>query len=700
MPEGESGPEIQKSTPEQEPKAKKEITEEKQLQITWSEIHELIQPGPDGRQAVNNPWLNRLAKLLSVANPPRLTPESLQRWLDQGDEKYVAGELPEEEWALVAGTIQKKMDELVAKKTEAEPEIRRLERPKTPEEAVNVFLREIFDLHERGLRENKQWEKAGEFYSEYTTLQRWVEDIDPGWGKEFISYGVNKRLADYLAAQFPEGIRLKEKLTLLLEAMKRLHNRQIEVERAGGSLEKLGVGKVEEATSVILQVPFTNIRPLDWYVLFHIDELFPESSSPEAKIDLQEAWNLWKGIGENPYDEAGNLRKITIGGWQSKYTLKDIFTSERVMAEVRATIAREIGKKVGGLIAGSRAESLAHSIFTAGLTFDMWDRERWKMKGEGEEEARDLMWFDYKRLDRFSALRPAGPWNTVGRFWADEGLYEKTLGEIEKRVKEGKITKEEGERRKKYVEENRGGALFLVKRNKPSRGTIIGDFWSSTVYLDKREIPHRLCDEKEDLKKIPWLEPGKFEEEVYEGYFTYSLYFAAKIANYISQREWKPDALREIKFWEGLADTTLRLAHFCPWLISRRTTRGGEDIITKALEEARKLGEKERVGKFRKLIRELREIENGKIILKFRRILAEGIFWTGSYLARANPDAPFVSGTFSKDDVYGKSLLGVFKAEPGILEVIEQSGFLDGGNLEILRRKVYEFNFHLKGRPA
>jgi hypothetical protein len=106
------------------------------------------------------------------------------------------------------------------------------------------------------------------------------------------------------------------------------------------------------------------------------------------------------------------------------------------------------------------------------------------------------------------------------------------------------------------------------------------------------------------------------------------------------------------------------------------------------------------VDKFRQLIKELRGTENLKIILRFRRILAEGIFWTGSYLARANPDASFVRGTFSKNDVYGKSLLGVFKAEPGILEAIKRSGFLDIENMKELERVVYGLNFHSRGRPV
>jgi len=682
MAEGEGGAEVPKSTPEQETKAEKEITEEKQPQITWLELHDLVQPGPDSRQAVNNPWLNRLAKLLSTASPPRLTPESLQRWLDQGDEKYVAGELPEEEWAVVAGAIRKKADELAIKKAEAEPEIERLERPKSPEEAVDVFLKGVFNLHERGLRENKQWEKAGELYSEYTTLQRWVKDLPKEVQEESKKCERPEELSKLdksLEKEYPAGVFLKEKLELFLEAMKRLHNRQIEVTRAEGGLEDLGVGKTGEAAAPILKVPFTNIRPVDWYVLIHVDELFPESTNPENKIDLKSAWESWQEIGKQPYYEQKRgewkLKYIKIGDWQSNYKLKNLFQSERVMAEVRNKIIEEVGKKTGNIVAGIRAENLAHSILTVGLTFDMWDRERWKVKGK--QNARDLIWFDWKRIHRFLNLRPAGPADTVGCYWADEKLLGKAQKEFEDRARDKRLSPAEAKRRLDYLEKikkNKEKRVFFVRNGEPSEGTIIGDFFTSTFYEDQ-EGKHRLSDNK-SLKEIPWLAPGRFEEETYEGYFTYSMMFAATMDNYIRKLEWKPEELKDRDFWVGLTDVTLRLDHFCPWLIARTRTHDNKPIRN----------EEERMA------------EAAWLVLKFRRILARGILWTGSYLAQPHPEKLLTVGTFSRGDVYGESLLGVIKTGPGILDAIITSGYLDEENIKEFRREIYGFNFHLKGR--
>lgn len=711
----------------------------------------LIEPVGEGKKpVVTDASLLRLAGL--AAQPRNQTSEILAAFLRKGDDWFADGKVPEEEWPLLAGEIQAEIEKLRAKAAGAEPEIKKLERPKTTEEAVKVFLTEIFDLHERGLREGKSWEKTGELWSEFTTLQRWVEDIDPKWGEEFRNKAlfedskkkdeeeksIYSKLEGFLARQYPEGICLREKLSFLLEAMKRLHNRQIEIVRAEGGLEDLGVGKTGEAAAPILKVPLTNIRPIDWYILTHIDELFPELPSPETKIDLESAWNEWRKIGERPYGfyefrkkgekeekrelenrkkriedikeeetkkwleeneerfkhrelvlilkenidqkegeklmkngigkwaplrwDFGKLEKIQeeldIESWKEEYSLETLFSSERVMAELRAAITKKVGKSNG--IAGVRAESLAHSILTVSLTLDMWDRERWKQKGK--QDARDLMWFDRKRIERFCDLRPAGPLDTVGCYWADEELMAKGF----KPEVLSRLIPAERKIREEYLKKNkeRERALSVVEADMPSTGTIIGDFFNSTVYKDydykkQEEVPKRLSGVS--LKQIPWLDPKKFEEETYEGYFTYSLMFAATMESYIKKLEWKPEELKNRDFWVGLTDTTLRLAHFCPWLIAK----GRE-------EQAEK-------------------------ILKFRRILSRGMFWAGSYLAQPHPEKIFTAGTFSREDVYGKSFIGMKRA-PGILDAIESAGYLNRESLEVLRREIYEFNFHLKGR--
>jgi hypothetical protein len=74
------------------------------------------------------------------------------------------------------------------------------------------------------------------------------------------------------------------------------------------------------------------------------------------------------------------------------------------------------------------------------------------------------------------------------------------------------------------------------------------------------------------------------------------------------------------------------------------------------------------------------------------------MLWTGSYLAQPRPENLLTAGTFSMEDVYGGSLFGMVKTQPGILDAIESSGYLDRENIKILRREIYDFNFHLKGK--
>lgn len=651
-------------------------------------IKSLIEPSDEGKTAdITNSSLIRLANLaLQTRNQ---TPDHLADLLKRGDDWFADGRVPEEEWPRLAGEIQAEIEKLRIKAAEAEPEIKKLERPKTAEEAVKVFLTEIFDLHERGLREGKSWEKTGELFSEYTTLQRWVEDVYPK-GREDEFKGVkNEALSTALEREYPQGVFLKEKLTLFLETMKRLHNRQIEVIKAEGGLEDLGVGKVGEAAAPILKTPLTNIRPIDWFLLAHIDELFPESKSPETKIDLEVAWATWQGIGSHPYldeqeDDKWKPRKIEIGEWQSPYQLEDLFQSGAVMAEVRHQITRHIGG-----VAGTRAESLAHSILTVGLTFDMWDRERWKQKGRND--ARDLMWFEWKRVERFKEGRPAGPEDTIGCYWAEKRQDErnKKTGSLSTLAVE-RLGNKEAKRRIDLLTKNKNRRIFLTSPPQLSKGTLIGDFWHSTTIPEiKREKDKKTGEEERfvffrtlsyyhSLKEIPWLDPQRFEEEVYEGYFTYSMLFAAKIEDAINKLEWDPEKqLKNRDFWVGLTDTTLRLGHFCPWIMPVTEEKNIANITKDDADQKKK--------------------ETDDHVGEFRRLLARGMFWTGSYLAQPHPEKLLSAGRFSRNEVYGDSFVGI-KFEPGILDAIEASGYLDEKGLKELRKEIWEFNFHMKGR--
>lgn len=609
--------------------------------------------------------LRRIVEVLETTPQGLLTEDVLRRRFVQIQDGIIEGKTEPDEAQDYLKKINAKIEELAEKRAEAEPEIVRLERPKNPEEAVTTFLKEVFNLHERGLREGKGWEKTGELYSEYTTLQRWVEDVYPKRREDEFRGVKDETLSAALGRECPEGVFLKEKLTLLLEAMKRLHNRQIEVIRAEGGLVDLGVIKGPEGLAPQLKPPFTNLRPIDWWVLTHIKGLFPESkNNTETVIDVATAWNEWQAIGRRPeyewVEEKGEVeekgkrewktKKIKIGKDELPFRFEDIYKSDVVMKRVREKIAREIGRGVlanGELAPESiRAEKLAHSLLVVSLTLDVWDRERWKIKGK--QEARDLMWFEWKRVLRLSHSRPAGPVDTVGCYWFPE-KKDKDLEQADKKDK--KLLE--------ILRRNKERSVFgSYQQGSPSEGTIIGDFFHSTTFKDKNRRPCRLSDVV-SLDEIPWLEPGKFEEETYSGYFGYSMFIAAQIEENIGKLGWKPEDLLNRDFWVRLTDLTIRLENFCPKLVASGSSEESE-------------------------------------IMGLRRTLARGIFWTGSYLAQPNPNNPFTVGIFSKDDVYGQSFLGMKRA-PGILDAIGATGFLDEENLKILRREIYDFNFHLKG---
>lgn len=612
--------------------------------------------------------------------------------------------VPQDESDFILAKLNEKINELAATKKEAQPEIEKYPLPESAEKAVDFFLQKVFDLHERGLRERKKWEEQGELFSEFTALHTWVEDVSP---KDEFKGTKNVDLSEALQREYPKGVYLKEKLELFLEAIKRLHNREIEVIRSGGSLVDLGVAKTEEKGAPILKVPFTHIRPLDFYLLTHADGLFPESKNPENRFEVQKAWDKWQEIGkysygfyeiinkktkkengkekrineirlneEIPKAERENLIEQGKGKWayirwnldklekikesflddddevQPGYSLEEMFNSDRITTDFRNSIAAQVGEDLENQIAGVRSESLAHSLLQVGLTFELWDRERWRIISIGE--ARDLMWFDWKRISRLEAapsIRPSGPWDTVGCYFADE----------KQMTDKNKLTKL-NQRLRQTLERNLKDAVFIVKPETPSMGTIVGDFYNSIKFEDEKSGKTIKLADSPTLKEIPWLKPEKFDTDFYVGYFGYNLYYGAIIEREIKNLGHDPKDLKSKDFWVGLTDSTYRLQHICPSLITSKDRQ-----------------------------------KTNRIIFKFRRILARGIFWNGSYLSQANPDSLLSTGTFSREDVYGERVLGFIKGQPGILDAIKSVGFLDKANMNLLESEIYKFNFHLRG---
>ena len=594
-----------------------------------------------------------------------------------------------------------------------EPDVERLPLPETAGECVKLVEDQLFSLLQKAIAEKKQ---TKDYASAYKAVERLIERI-PAENK-YKGFR-HEELSRHLASRFPEGVFLKEKLTLLLEAMRNLTDRTVEVINAEGSLMKLGVEKPQTPLAKEMLVTLTNIEPVNWYVLTHLDELFKEEagSIPETRLNIQAAWDEWRGIGDRPY---GKFRKWDFdrGHWKDKeefdlvpmmlfngsrlipkgerlqegrrlmseekerirekgekpkeettelcITLESIYRSEAVELMVRKAIAREV--ESGTLSErGVRSELLAWCFLKVGLTFDMWDRNRWKVKGDSG--ARDLMWFPYKQIERVVAQRSGGGvFDTAGSYWAYEGQSDLAWERYEReKTREAKefyeiLRRNEGdpERRKP------GRAVFLVEGDWKAQGTIIGDFWSSTAYSegeDKIQLVEGAKLEKGGLKGIPFLDiQSQVEGGVYASYFGYSMAMANLLVesfmNTGGGQGWKVEDWMSPNFWRGETDKLVRLDNYCPVFIARNEEK--KDKKTK------------------------REITQ-----EIARTFARGIFWLGSYQAQPTKEllgiSTYTRGAFT------------FEQVQAIKTAIREARFLDEEHYNGLLADLREFNFLGRG---
>lgn len=624
----------------------------------------------------------------------------------------------------------------------AEPEIEKIALPETAAECVTLIEGRLFDLLRKAITDKKPTDE----YKEYIAIERLIKRIP----EEDVWRGMrHERLSAHLASDYPEGVYLKEKLTLLLKAMKNLTDRTVEVILSGGDLMKLGVGKSEIPLARKMVREFRNIDPVDWYVLTHLctlpgdippevlgdpkkfkemvdssGTLFPESILiPETRLDIQLAWEQWRNIGDRPYirlvnkdkngnplidkdgnpdyikDKNGNFiyrqevildyvekkdkqgKPIKDAGGKIIYeyvfqsekakrrpklekgdpsftegdlgiTLSDIYRSTDVESLVKTAIAREIG---GGRASERevRSELLAWCFLKVGLTFDLWDRERWKIKADSG--ARDLIWFPFKQVQRALYFRSGkGLLNTAGSYWSYVGQSElhQEEDEIDSRLKP---RMKEVSRLLKTNEER---ATFRWSKGSAAQGTVVGDFWSSTTFNEKGKKVKFL---DRDLADIPFLEhQSQTEEGAYESYFSYSLNLANSLAESFMNaggRDWGVENFMTPGFWERMTDLLGRLKDYCPTMYDVP-----KDKQYWALQ-------------------------------KLARTFARGIFWLGSYQAQPTKEFLGVHLPNVLDTRRGVYTLDQVRT---VKEAIKSSAFLDKENYSYLLKEIQEFKFYQK----
>lgn len=551
-----------------------------------------------------------------------------------------------------------------------EPEIARLEVPGTAEECVALVESRLFDLLQKAITEKKQTKN---YEDEYKAIQRMIERMprtDAYKGEKSVD------LSRHLASRFPEGVFLREKLTLLTEAMKNLTDRTVEVAVAEGSLMKLGVEKPETPLAKEMLVMVTNITPADWYVLTHTHTLFPEAANvPETRLDIQAAWDAWRGIGDLPYrlapngeykletilDDQGNLipkgsRKVTREG----ITLEQVYTSDTTEALVKAAIARSVASGQAPTPRETRSELMAWCFLKVGLTFDMWDRERWKI--HADNGARDLIWFPWRQMARARASRAGeGVLDTAGSYWAEEGQ-----GGDSRRPPKDKIEAQ--------LRENEGRAIIRWNKRAFYPGTVIGDFWNSSSYKVDRKTKENLIGRKgidnfklrlsscPRLENIPWLEPGsEIEEGTYNGYFGYSMAVAKGLVDSFMKSDWKIEELKLSEFWKRETDLLVRLRDYCPVIMTREKESNPNEKGSEVL------------------------------IQGLARTFVRGVLWKGSYLSQ--PDAEFLTLSVPPKGIY------TFDDAEKIKRAVQAANFLNESTYNALLKDMRKFKYYSRGAP-
>jgi len=587
-------------------------------------------------EKIENPKLKRIIFALEKTPENLRTEQRLEQAFLKVEGLYIEGV---DEAEPILAEINTRLAELAKKKVEEEPEIERIKEP-----TAAVILREIGRLEEAATKENKTFEQL---YSLHTAIQKAMERVPDKSGSEDTTI-----LSDYLKSEYPEGVYLKEKLKLVFEARRRLHNRKTEAIKSNGDLTQLGATTAEVPLKG-LKIEVTDIRPVDWYVLVRQDELFAEeakSLTPEETreviIPVNKALELWRKVGEGGGKLPEELKKPGEREEDIPF-FYNILNSDEKLKELRRRMVEKIGNK--------RAEQLAYDIFLVTLSFDLWDKERKRAIG-WKAQPRDLFHFEERRRREFYLKHgPPGPYDTVGCYFAKEHQGEEKRGDPDY---DRPARTAEDKTRLDLLRKNRERALFVYSLKEPATGQIIGDFWESAWLKDERGRKKRLIEfvKERGWRGIPFLQMA---EGQYSGYFTYSLVIASSIVENINKRGWDPkkDGLISVEFWDRAFRLFNRIDAFCPWI-------------------NRKDAEKDQDWEFLE-----------KCLNKFRYIFARGILWDGSYLAQPVVGKIWPRGRFSWEEARE------------IMRAIKSTGFLiPGSNEEKLLEQAYkEFNFQFHG---
>lgn len=593
---------------------------------------------PAELDAISDEKLKRMAQSLEdmhATAPEMLTEEFLRNRYLRIEDWKVDGDVGVGEADQFQQKIVGRIRQIRGEKEEAVVEAPRIKTPEAEAGWVDAIFKSLDSLESKGLEEGLKAEQDPMLAQQKIILDA-LRRVPEGAGQ------VHPELSRRLGRE----VRLREKLELLVEARRRLHNRRIEVAQAAGDLIQLGSSSPGVAKE--LKITITDLRPIDWYVLFHTDEMFPESTNPEVKLDLEAGMGIWMRVGEAYGELPDDLltdEERTVVQKENIPSYKNSLNRDEKMRELRGRIARKVGRKV---------EELAYGICSVSMLLEKWDKERVRIVGS-KNQGRDLMFFDDKRREEYySKLGPAGPHVTVGAYFAKQHQGEVAPQGVKDPDYEEEPKSDEQRERLRVLRRNRDDAVFIYSINNVAMGLLVGDLWE-TVTAKPQGNKEKLIDiaRRSGWKNIPFFELG---DGFYSGYFTYPLFMGQVILADLGKTGWdfKQDPLTNPGFWTERYRLINRLEAISP-VFNTRDRKNPTD------------------GRF-----------IDKHLAKIRRKLVEGILWDGSHLAQAQ-----------RRDVLGivfkrKGRFALSQVEE-VLSAIESSGFLPRDEVSTLRERTRRY---------
>ncbi len=368
----------------------KEVSKPEGKRIIWSEMGSLLKDDSKGEKVIKNPFLTRLVKLLSTADEKRLAGKNLRAWLDEGDKRWVLGDVSKEEWEIVAGVIAERLDKLAGEGDEDADLSKTL--GESLEKSGEKTVRAIRDL--KNSQEKRQQILAGEREEEVPDdeekqrikLIMMVEKIENN----------NLPLTDYRNTDIAGRIGTMIEDEKVNEDLRKECMARLRLRHCSAIADAIPPGSKLAKEFLIESLTNPESR---YYVLQGDDfDLLLRKGLPGLKV--AEAFKLLEKastLGREIIDEKG--KKV-------RKTLMD----ESLSLSQRETILRSIIENLGGGKEAKKSLQLAQRIAKATLETSVWN-----VNILGNDPLSEIIYFKNYRFGRAKTARDKGPLLTISR---------------------------------------------------------------------------------------------------------------------------------------------------------------------------------------------------------------------------------------------------------------------------------------------